>query len=74
MKGSQLIVKRIFDLAVSSAGGLVLLLPFLLLCGALRLISSGPLFYTQQRIGRGGRPFTCVKFRTLYPGAEEADR
>jgi lipopolysaccharide/colanic/teichoic acid biosynthesis glycosyltransferase len=59
-----------FDLIVSSAGGFILLVPFLLLCGVLRLCSKGPLFFTQQRIGRFGKPFTCVKFRTMRTGAD----
>lgn len=69
---SQSIIKRLFDLILSSAGGLLLLLPFLLLCGTLRLCSRGPLFYTQRRIGRSGGVFTCVKFRTMRTDADEA--
>ncbi|MGH9617542.1 MAG: sugar transferase [Acidobacteriaceae bacterium] len=34
-------------------------------------LDGGPVFYTQRRIGLGGRPFDCFKFRSMVPGAEE---
>jgi lipopolysaccharide/colanic/teichoic acid biosynthesis glycosyltransferase len=60
------ILRRSFDIAVS-AGGLVLLaLPFTLIALAIKLSSTGPVFYRQQRIGRGQQPFCLYKFRTMY--------
>jgi exopolysaccharide biosynthesis polyprenyl glycosylphosphotransferase len=59
------IVKRCIDLAFS---GLVLLLtaPMLVLAGVLiKLSSPGPVFFKQTRLGRGGRPFTMYKLRTM---------
>ena len=39
--------------------------------GALALVADGrPLFYRGERVGRGGRIFTMLKFRTLSPDAE----
>lgn len=58
-------LKRAFDL--SAAGiGLVAIFPLLLLiAGAIRLESSGPVLYRQLRHGRGRAPFSIIKFRTL---------
>jgi lipopolysaccharide/colanic/teichoic acid biosynthesis glycosyltransferase len=39
---------------------------------AIRLGSPGPAFYRQQRIGRGGQPFTMYKFRTMRVGGSDA--
>ena len=51
---------------------LILSLPLLLLIGAALLLTSGtPLFYRGDRVGRGGRIFQMLKFRTLRRGAEE---
>jgi lipopolysaccharide/colanic/teichoic acid biosynthesis glycosyltransferase len=50
----------------------VVALPLLLLIGAALLLTSGtPLFYRGARVGRGGRIFEMLKFRTLRRGAEE---
>ncbi len=65
-------LKRVFDVVV---GGLLLiaLSPVLLLGAACVLIDSGrPIFYRQVRLGRGGRPFTIVKLRTMRAGAEDS--
>jgi lipopolysaccharide/colanic/teichoic acid biosynthesis glycosyltransferase len=57
--------KRTFDF-VAALLGLVLLAPLLLLVALLiRLDSSGPVFFRQERIGRGFRPFRIYKFRTM---------
>jgi sugar transferase (PEP-CTERM system associated) len=63
-------VKRTFDLMVS---GLLLLasLPAMALTALLiRLESSGPILYRQERIGQHGRPFTIFKFRSMRTDAE----
>ena len=55
-----------------SAFFLLLALPLLLLIGAVLLVTSGtPLFYRGARVGRDGRIFDMLKFRTLRRGAEE---
>lgn len=67
----QRALKRSLDLVVA-LGALVLLLPlFLLVALAIRLDSSGPVLFTQARLGRGGREFTICKFRSMRQGAEE---
>jgi lipopolysaccharide/colanic/teichoic acid biosynthesis glycosyltransferase len=59
--------------AVLAAFLLVLLTPIVLLAAVLvRLTSRGPAFYTQQRVGRGGRTFTIYKLRTMYLDCEAA--
>lgn len=63
-------VKRALDLAASLVGGLLILPLILVLCLLVSMESSGPIFYTAQRLGRDGRLFGCVKFRTMVPDAE----
>ncbi|HSZ61485.1 MAG TPA: TIGR03013 family XrtA/PEP-CTERM system glycosyltransferase [Terriglobales bacterium] len=54
--------------------GLVLTLPLLpLIMLAVRLDSEGPVFYTQTRVGKGGKLFKVVKFRTMRQDAEAAN-
>ena len=67
--------KRPFDLAVL-AFGLVVLLPVwpvvvAAIALAVRLSGPGPVLYRQARLGRGGREFRILKFRTMAPDAEE---
>lgn len=65
-----MIAKRLFDL-LASAVGLMVLAP-LLLCIALaiKFESPGPVFFRQERVGRGGKLFRIHKFRTMVPDAE----
>jgi exopolysaccharide biosynthesis polyprenyl glycosylphosphotransferase len=64
-------VKRAFDLIV---GG-VLCIPILPLMGLVAIVikidSRGPVFYRQERMGRGGKTFLIYKFRSMYVGADE---
>jgi len=62
--------KRAFDLSVGLLV-LVLVIPIVpLIALMIKLDSPGPVFYRQDRIGRGGRPFRFYKFRSMYHGAE----
>jgi exopolysaccharide biosynthesis polyprenyl glycosylphosphotransferase len=71
LKGWKIAVKRLIDIAISSAA-LVCLAPFLFLVGVLiKLDSPGPIFFKQIRLGRGGKPFICYKFRSMQPEAEK---
>jgi exopolysaccharide biosynthesis polyprenyl glycosylphosphotransferase len=68
--GASLVVKRVFDVAASSAA-LVALIPLLLVIAlGIRLEGPGPVLHRQTRIGRHGKPFRMVKFRTMVPDAE----
>lgn len=63
--------KRLFD-CVCVAAILPLLVPLLVgIALAVRLTSSGCVLFLQRRVGRGGRPFTIAKFRTLSDSPEE---
>ncbi|MFN2628082.1 MAG: sugar transferase [Gaiellaceae bacterium] len=61
---------RLLDVAFSALF-LLVLLPLILLIALATLASSGrPIFYVGERVGRGGRIFLMIKFRTLKPDAE----
>jgi len=67
----RLFVKRAFDVLVS-ASFLVFTFPITLLtAGAIKLGSPGPVFYRQERVGRGGRRFRIFKFRSMRTDAEK---
>jgi exopolysaccharide biosynthesis polyprenyl glycosylphosphotransferase len=63
-------IKRCFDL-VGAGLGLLVLSPFLAAIAiAIKVDSSGPVFFMQRRMGRDGVPFEMFKFRTMVDGAE----
>ncbi len=65
-----LLAKRIFDV-VGSLILLALLSPLLLIIAiAIKLDSPGPLIFKQTRIGKGGKPFTFLKFRSMRQDAD----
>ncbi|BBX71526.1 sugar transferase [Mycolicibacterium psychrotolerans] len=66
-KGWQFAVKHAMDRTFATAG-LVLISPlFLTLMLLVRLSSPGPIFFGQDRIGRDGKVFSCLKFRSMRP-------
>ncbi len=67
-------VKRIFDLLASALISVVTM-PFMLLAAAaIALDDGGPIFYQQERVGRDGRIFKVLKFRSMRKDAEETGR
>ena len=62
----NLLGKRGFDVAVATTAGLALAPLLAVIAAAIKLDSPGPVFFRQQRMGRGRRLFRCVKFRTMY--------
>jgi lipopolysaccharide/colanic/teichoic acid biosynthesis glycosyltransferase len=71
MSRTRLALKRMIDIAVSSIL-IIMLSPLLLLVAAAILIESGrPILFRQRRIGMRGTSFSIIKFRTLYPTADE---
>lgn len=69
--GSYRVIKRYFDIFVSSLALLLLLPLFMLVAAAVKIDSNGPAFYSQTRVGEGGREFKIYKFRSMKQGAEE---
>jgi exopolysaccharide biosynthesis polyprenyl glycosylphosphotransferase len=68
---SSRLVKRVFDL-VGATVALALLSPVMLVVAVLvEVTSPGPIFFRQERVGRGGRRFELLKFRSMVPDAEE---
>lgn len=64
------LVKRSFDIAASMIL-LCVTLPIMLLAAlAIAIESPGPIIYRQERVGRGGRTFNVMKFRSMYSDAE----
>ena len=65
------IFKRTFDVVFSSAV-LVAISPILLMIAAItKLTSKGPIFFSQERVGRNGTPFKIFKFRSMRVDAEK---
>ncbi len=64
--------KRAFDMLASSVALLLIWPLFLAIATAIRMDSDGPIFFRQERIGRGGQPFWIFKFRSMYVDAEKA--
>jgi sugar transferase (PEP-CTERM system associated) len=65
------IIKRLFDVTISLAG-LIAALPLMLLAAiAIKLESSGPIFYRQPRLGQNGCVFILNKFRSMRQDAEK---
>jgi exopolysaccharide biosynthesis polyprenyl glycosylphosphotransferase len=71
LEGWQGYIKRAIDIAGALAG-IIIFSPFwLLIIILIKLDSRGPMFYRQERLGKGGRPFEIFKFRSMVVGADE---
>jgi exopolysaccharide biosynthesis polyprenyl glycosylphosphotransferase len=67
---ASIVVKRVMDV-VGSAIALILFAPvFVAIAIAIKLSSSGPVFFRQQRIGQHGKPFVLLKFRSMYMNSD----
>jgi exopolysaccharide biosynthesis polyprenyl glycosylphosphotransferase len=67
----QLLFKRIFDITGSIAGLILLGISYLIFAPLIKLMSPGPVFFKQLRVGRNGRRFTMYKYRSMTADAEE---
>ncbi len=65
LDGNARLIKRLMDVGLALTALLVLALPALLLAVTIRLESGGPSLFRQKRIGRYGRVFTALKFRSM---------
>jgi exopolysaccharide biosynthesis polyprenyl glycosylphosphotransferase len=70
LTGMQAAAKRTFDLVFASIALVVALPLWGVFAVLVKATSRGPVLYRQKRVGRGGRPFTLLKFRTMVVGAE----
>ena len=64
-------IKRIFDLVLTTIGVVLLSPVFLLLAVLIKLDSRGPVIFAHQRIGKDGKLFPCLKFRTMCVDADK---
>ena len=64
-------IKRSFDLCFSFILGIILLIPMLIIALIIKLDSPGPVLFRQERLGKCGRPFTMIKFRSMCIDAEK---
>lgn len=66
-------IKRIFDLVVSLVAVIVLSPILVVIALAIRLEDRGPILYRAQRVGRGGKPITVYKFRSMRMNADRLE-
>lgn len=66
-------VKRTFDFTAALVGLLVLLPVFILVYIMQKIEGKGPAIFSQERIGKGGKPFRLYKFRTMLVNSEETE-
>ncbi len=70
LRGLSRFTKRSLDVLGATLGMVLLSIPMSLVAIAIRLDSRGAVFYVQERVGRDGRRFPIIKFRTMHREAE----
>ena len=70
MKVVNLFIKRLIDIFGSLIGLIVFSPIFLIISILIKLTSEGPVFFTQERLGKDGKGFKIIKFRTMVVNAE----
>lgn len=63
-------MKRLLDLVLSGVGLLISLPMWMAAAVAIKMEDGGPIFFSQERVGRNGRVFRVMKFRSMVPDAE----
>ena len=63
-------IKRLFDVVLAGAGLVVSSVLWGAIALAITIEDGGPVFFAQERVGRGGRVFKALKFRSMVPDAE----
>ena len=70
-KGVSLVFKRIFDIIIALLLILILAIPMFVIAVLIKLDSSGPVFYRQERVTKYGKHFRIFKFRTMVANADK---
>lgn len=71
VSGFYLVLKRIFDIALSFLALIILSPLFLILIILIKIDSKGPAIYKHSRLGKNGKSFNLYKFRTMVSNADE---
>jgi exopolysaccharide biosynthesis polyprenyl glycosylphosphotransferase len=71
LRGVRRVAKDLLDRTGAALALLVMLPVLLALALTVKLTSSGPVLFRQERVGKGGRTFRMLKFRTMVPDAEQ---
>jgi exopolysaccharide biosynthesis polyprenyl glycosylphosphotransferase len=66
----QRVCKRIMDIIISLIFIIIAFPLYIILATGVKRSSPGPVFFRQERIGKGGKPFHIIKFRSMYEDAE----
>ncbi|MCA9766893.1 MAG: sugar transferase [Carnobacterium sp.] len=67
----QLVIKRMMDICGGLLGVFATIIAFVIFAPIIFIQSPGPIFFSQERVGRNGRHFRIYKFRSMYMDAEE---
>lgn len=70
VRESYLIAKRCFDFVAAFVVWAILFIPMLVIAIIVRIDSPGPALFRQERLGKDGKPFVMLKFRSMYIDAE----
>ncbi|MBK8417746.1 sugar transferase [Candidatus Villigracilis saccharophilus] len=70
VSGLYELFKRLMDIVGGLVGVLIFVISFPIIAIAIALESGLPIFYTQERLGKGGRSFTILKYRSMFQNAE----
>jgi lipopolysaccharide/colanic/teichoic acid biosynthesis glycosyltransferase len=68
--GRSALAKRTLDLALILIGSMAVLPVMLIIAMTIKFTSTGPVFFVQNRVGRDGKTFGMIKFRSMYTNAE----
>ena len=68
--GKQLFAKRVIDIMVGLAGCILTGIIFIFVAPVIYISSPGPIFFSQERVGKNGKKFKMYKFRSMYMDAE----
>jgi sugar transferase (PEP-CTERM system associated) len=68
---TYMVLRRILNFTLALIGAIISLPLSILAAIAIKIESPGPVFYTQERVGKNGRPFNIIKFRSMRQDAEK---